>query len=192
GKPYTDKELTRTPADLQQYTGVYENERGEQRLVSLEGNTLYTQVGRGRKIAAKAVRPDGFFLDDPMVTLDFARARDSIVGLTVATRSSQEVWRKTNHPLRSQTEIKLEEAVLARYAGTYEVSPQFRFTVSREGDRLFLQASGQEKVELFAETSNRFFLKVNDAQLEFVGDGGVITKALLKQGGRSTDAIRVK
>ena len=42
---------------------------------------------------------------------------------------------------------------------------------------------------MFAETENKFFLKVNDAQLEFVKDeSGKVTKAILNQGGRTTDA----
>ena len=78
------------------------------------------------------------------------------------------------------------------YTGEYEVSPQFSFTVTKEKDRLFLQATGQEKLEMFAETNNKFFLKVNDAQLEFVNESGKITKVILKQGGRTTDAMKIK
>jgi hypothetical protein len=33
--------------------------------------------------------------------------------------------------------------------------------------RLFAQATGQEKFEIFAESETKFFLKVVDAQLEF-------------------------
>ncbi len=46
---------------------------------------------------------------------------------------------------------------------------------------------------MFAETPTAFFLKVNDAQLEFVkDDSGKVTKAILKQGGRETDARKIK
>jgi hypothetical protein len=48
------------------------------------------------------------------------------------------------------------------------------------------------QLEMFAESNNKFFLKVNDAQLEFVNESGKITKAILKQGGRTTDAMKIK
>lgn len=78
------------------------------------------------------------------------------------------------------------------YTGEYEVSPQFAFIITKEVDRLFLQATGQDKLEMFAEASNKFFLKVNDAQLEFVNESGKITKVLLNQGGRTTYAMKIK
>ncbi len=56
-----------------------------------------------------------------------------------------------------------------------------------------LQATGQEQLEMFAETETKFFLKVNDAQIEFVKDPtGKVTKILLNQGGRQAEAKRVK
>ena len=87
----------------------------------------------------------------------------------------------------------VDEAILERYTGKYEVSPQFSFAISKEGDRLFLQAAGQEKLEMFAESEAKFFLKVNDAQVEFVkDDSGKVVKAIINQGGRKTEAKKVK
>ena len=58
---------------------------------------------------------------------------------------------------------------------------------------LFLKAKGQERVEIFAEAENKFFLKVNGAQLEFVKDSrGKVIKAMLIQGGRQTDAKKIQ
>ena len=72
------------------------------------------------------------------------------------------------------------------------MNPQFGFIFTKEEDRPYLQASRQEKLEIFAEDYNKFFLKVNDARIEFVKEAGKITKAILKQGGRTTEAMKVK
>lgn len=96
-------------------------------------------------------------------------------------------------PVNTQTEISVDEKVLKDYVGEYEITPAFTFSVTREKDKLFLQATGQKKVELFAESKTKFFLKVNDAQLEFVKDeSGRVTKAILNQGGRRTEAKKIK
>ena len=79
------------------------------------------------------------------------------------------------------------------YIGQYEISPDFSFSITKEQGKLFLHATGQEKVEIFAETATKFFLKINDAQIEFVKDNsGKLIKAMLTQGGRQTDAKKIK
>jgi hypothetical protein len=87
----------------------------------------------------------------------------------------------------------VDEKILETYVGEYEINPQFIFSITKEQDRLFLKATGQEKLEIFAEAENKFFLKVNGAQLEFVkDDSGKVIKAILTQGNRQTDAKKVK
>lgn len=93
----------------------------------------------------------------------------------------------------AHAEIKVDEKILETYAGEYEITPEFIFTITKEKDRLFVQAGGQEVFEIFAETENKFFLKINDAQLEFIkDDSGIVTKAILNQNGRKTEAKKIK
>ncbi len=88
-------------------------------------------------------------------------------------------------------EIKLPATLLAQYAGTYEVSPEFKIVMTVEGDQLMTQATGQPKFPLFAESETKFFLKVVDAEVEFVRDAkGEISHLILHQGGRDTKAVR--
>ena len=78
------------------------------------------------------------------------------------------------------------------YIGRYQLTPTFILTVTREGDRLFCQATGQGKNEIFPESETRFFLQVVDAQLTFVKDErGAVTQLILHQGGRDQRASRL-
>jgi len=53
------------------------------------------------------------------------------------------------------------------------------------------QMTGQAKIPLFAESENKFFLKVVDAQLEFHRDAdGKFTGVTLFQNGHETKANR--
>jgi hypothetical protein len=128
-----------------------------------------------------------------MITMEFSKNKKSeIEKLTMKSRDGNEVWNKTNKPVAVQTEIKLDEKILESYVGVYEITPQFSFSITKDQDRLYLQATGQQKVEIFAESEAKFFLKVNDAELEFVKDNtGKAMKAILNQGGRQTDAKKV-
>jgi serine-type D-Ala-D-Ala carboxypeptidase/endopeptidase len=87
-------------------------------------------------------------------------------------------------PPPGRTGIAIDAATLADYVGTYPLAPSFILTVTREGARLFVQATGQPRVELFAEQKDAFFLKVVDAQLTFSRDGnGAVNGLVLHQNG---------
>jgi len=87
-------------------------------------------------------------------------------------------------------EITVPPATLARYVGTYELAPRINMMVTLAGNQLMTQLSGQSKLPVFAETENKFFLKVVDAQLEFVKDGDKVTDVILHQNGRDQKAHR--
>jgi hypothetical protein len=56
--------------------------------------------------------------------------------------------------------------------------------VTREGDQLHVQLTGQGKYPVYAESATRFFYKVVDAQIDFERDGaGKVTGLTLHQGG---------
>jgi D-alanyl-D-alanine-carboxypeptidase/D-alanyl-D-alanine-endopeptidase len=87
-------------------------------------------------------------------------------------------------PPKPRKEIQIDPALLDAYVGVYELAPTFRLTVTREGNALFGQATGQGKFQLFPETQTDFFLKVADAQVTFVKDAaGKVNEIVLHQGG---------
>jgi CubicO group peptidase (beta-lactamase class C family) len=87
--------------------------------------------------------------------------------------------------------ISVPPSMLATFVGEYQLAPGFAITVTLEGDQLMTQATGQPRFPIFAEAETKFFLKVVDAQLEFVRDAsGAVTHAILHQGGRSREAPR--
>jgi hypothetical protein len=88
---------------------------------------------------------------------------------------------------RERVAIKIDPKILDAYVGQYELAPSFIFTMTREGDSLMTQATGQPKFELFPESETKFFLKVVDAQVTFVKDDkGAVTHLILHQGGDRT------
>jgi CubicO group peptidase (beta-lactamase class C family) len=88
---------------------------------------------------------------------------------------------------RERVAIKIDPKILDAYVGQYELRPDFIITMTREGDSLMTQATGQPKFELFPESETRFFLKVVDAQVTFVKDDkGAVTHLIMHQGGDRT------
>jgi D-alanyl-D-alanine-carboxypeptidase/D-alanyl-D-alanine-endopeptidase len=93
----------------------------------------------------------------------------------------------------THTEITLAPTVLDRYVGEYELAPNFHIVVTREGNALYGQPTGQDKVQLFAEKEDGFFLKVVEAQIVFTKDSsGNVTGLVLKQNGQESPGKKVK
>jgi hypothetical protein len=81
---------------------------------------------------------------------------------------------------------------LERYVGRYEFGPQASITVTRDGDHLYAQLTGQGAYQIFPESPNRFFFKIVDARLSFaIGPDGQVSALVLRQNGRNAPAQRV-
>lgn len=88
--------------------------------------------------------------------------------------------------------IELDPAIYDVYVGQYELEPGWVMTVTKESSRIFMQWTGQERVEIFPESSTKFFAKVINAQRTFVVDEtGRASYVILHQGGRDRIATRV-
>ncbi len=87
-------------------------------------------------------------------------------------------------------EVAVSPVILSGYVGAYDLSalqPGFEIVMTLEDGKLMTQATGQPKFPLFAESENKFFLKVVDAEVEFVkNEKGEVTGMILHQGGRDT------
>jgi hypothetical protein len=137
---------------------------------------------------------DRFFLDDDQTqTIAFSRnEKGKVEKVTTERLNGNQEWKLTNKPLPDPNGIKVSEKILETYTGKYEITSDFLVTVTREGNKLYVQAEGQEALEMFAETESKFFLTVNDAQIEFVrSDSGEIVMARMYQDGRQIDARKV-
>ncbi|HET6200593.1 MAG TPA: serine hydrolase [Candidatus Acidoferrales bacterium] len=95
-------------------------------------------------------------------------------------------------PPKQHTEVAVDPKLFDGYVGGYQLAPGFVLTVTRENDHLFVQATGQQKLQLFPEGPRDYFLKPVDAQITFVtGSDGRATELILHQGGMDQRAKRL-
>lgn len=95
-------------------------------------------------------------------------------------------------PTKQHNQIAVDPGILAAYAGRYEISPTFALTVRADGNRLFVQATGQPEIEAFAESETDFFARVVDAQITFDrADNGVTQSLTLHQNVKDLPGRRV-
>lgn len=90
-------------------------------------------------------------------------------------------------------EIDVDSNTLKKYVGDYQLAPSFILTITFENGQLFVQATGQGKSAMFAEKENYFFLKLVDAQIEFIKNAdGKTERLVLSQGGQQIPAVKIK
>jgi len=96
-------------------------------------------------------------------------------------------------PPVERNEIEVSPEILDAYVGVYELTPEFLITVTLEEAGLQIQATGQPKIPIFAESETEFFLKMVNAQITFVrSDEGGVIELILHQGGADQTARKVK
>jgi uncharacterized protein (TIGR03435 family) len=76
-----------------------------------------------------------------------------------------------------------------RFVGHYDFPHERILTVYRDGDKFYMQATGQEPVEIYPEGDRNFFALVVDAEITFICDPqDNVLELVLKQSGHSLTA----
>lgn len=92
-----------------------------------------------------------------------------------------------------RTAVKLDPKVYDGYVGRYELAPNFVLTITKEGDKLMNQATGQPKYELLPESEMAFFIKDFSALFVFMRDqSGGVDRLITFQDGRIIPAKRIR
>ncbi|MBK6826580.1 MAG: serine hydrolase [Chitinophagaceae bacterium] len=93
----------------------------------------------------------------------------------------------------ARQEAKVEESILKQYIGKYELTPDFFISIFLENGRIYAQATGQSRAEIFSEKDDLFFLKVVKAQIRFVrNEKKEVTGLLLIQNGQEMPGKKVQ
>jgi D-alanyl-D-alanine-carboxypeptidase/D-alanyl-D-alanine-endopeptidase len=88
--------------------------------------------------------------------------------------------------------VDIAESTLEQYVGLYELQPEFKITVSKEGKQLFCQATGQERFEIYPENDTVFYLTVVEAKIAFKLEKGAVKSLTLFQGGQEMLGKRIE
>jgi CubicO group peptidase (beta-lactamase class C family) len=91
------------------------------------------------------------------------------------------------------TDTTVDPSVYDDYVGRYDYGNSMVLTVTRDGDRLLAQMTGQAQAEIFPRSETEFFWKDADAQIEFVRDEtGNVTGAIHRQHGAEIKVAKLK
>ncbi|NRB64658.1 MAG: serine hydrolase [Saprospiraceae bacterium] len=184
-KPYPETKdlIAVNHSDLEKLVGIYDFTDGTSRIITLENNQLYSQLTGGSRFKIFPFKKNIFFFDNSFASIQF-KETEGQVEASFTNRINKTTGIKTAKPIPVRKEIQLRTEIMEKYVGVYEIAPNFEISVTLEDGKLMTQATGQGKFEIFAESQTKFFLKVVDAQIEFMDNNtGNYDAFILYQGG---------
>ena len=179
------KEATVDPKIYDGYTGRYELSPTFFIDIFRDGSHLFTQATGQSRFEIFPKDDKNFFLKvvNAQVTFETdaqGHATDLILHQGGMDQKAMRIGNAPDFP----KEVTVDPKIMDSYAGQYQLAPNFILTITREGDHLYSQATGQGKVEIYAQDDKSFFFKVVDAQIVFQTDSqGHVTGLILHQGG---------
>jgi tetratricopeptide (TPR) repeat protein len=90
-------------------------------------------------------------------------------------------------------DTKIDSSGFDAYAGEYQVNPRLTLTITKEGDKLFGQLTGQGKLAVEPVSDTQFTIPEVKANITFEKDAaGKVVGLLLSQGSRTANAKKIK
>lgn len=211
----TPKVVAVNPALRDSYIGYYKFDADTPAhdavlTVTSEGDHLAAQLTGQGKVEIFPSSANEFFYTVVKASITFiADSQGHVNGLVLhqagmdmhATRTtpaaaSQElavVDKKMAEQQKPHSIVAIDPKLLDGYVGRYQLAPKAIFTITREGNQLFAELTGQPKFPVYPYGPKDFFYTVVAAQLTFVTDAKArATQVILHQNGRDASAPRIE
>jgi uncharacterized protein DUF3471 len=201
--------VTLAPEILDRYVGHYASVLGESVEISRQDDKLFSQISGQPRLPFLAEAEDKFFLAVAPSQIHFRVEDGRATGLVlnragvkiVMTRLPPDEAHKTSaataarlaEQLRPRQAIAVDPLLLPRYAGRYRIGEKREVVVSVEEGQLFAQITGQDRYQIYPESSSKFFWTMTAAQISFFTDqAGKVSHAVLHQMGRQIPLARLE
>ena len=126
--------------------------------------------------------------EKPQAIMDYKKSLELDPYSMNAIRKLNELGEKVADP----KEATVQDKILDTYVGKYQLRPSFVISITKEGARLHAQATGQPRLELYAESESKFFMKAIDGKILFVKNKqGNPEKLILFQDGQEMTGKRI-
>jgi CubicO group peptidase (beta-lactamase class C family) len=157
--------------------------------VTLEGDQLFAQLTGQARHEIYPKNANTFFWKVVDAEVEFVRDAS---GKVIKAIHRQKGAVSENKRLEDASLVKLSNEQLDAFVGRYDYGGAV-MTVTREGNQLIAQLTGQEPYPIFPTDETTFAWRIAKAEVKFVKDDqGKVVKGIHTQGGRSFDVARME
>jgi CubicO group peptidase (beta-lactamase class C family) len=87
--------------------------------------------------------------------------------------------------------VRVDPSIYDEYVGDYQLAPNVALTVTKDGDQLAVQATGQPRDIAIPESETTFYSRISPVRVTFSRDeSGRVSRLILHDGGRDLHAPR--
>lgn len=195
GKPFVaHTEIALDAKALEAVAGTYETDSADRRIFAIRDGVLTMRRGERPPVALKAHAQDAFFIPDSLVQFTFERdASGKVTHVVTDQEGRQARGARLGDAPSERAAARIDPAVFDARVGTYQLAPTFAITLSRDGERYYVQGTGQPRLEIFPASDDVFFARAVAAEIRFepAGQGGEPV-LVLHQNGQMLRAARGK
>ena len=179
--------------------------------VTVKEGKIYGQPTGQPQVELFAESEDNFFLKVVEATTVFIRDEDGTVASMILNQNGRampgvKVEDATHAEMNTakgmstdqdvveeREEVVLSAEKLKEYVGKYELTPSFVIEITTKGEKIYAQATGQQRFEIFPESEDAFYLKAVEARTVFTrGEDGTVKSMTLFQNGQEVPGVKMK
>ena len=190
GNPFPEHQpIALDAASLDAFAGTYKVDETGTRIVRREGDKLLMQRNGRGQVMLYPYAADKFFIKESTDTYTFGRdAKGQVDRVTLNDDGVELVNARTGAAPPPRVAVALAPAAMDGFVGRYELRPGLVLELTRDGDKMFGQATGQPKFALMPVSATTFYVKEVDAEIVFDNGNSQLT---LLQGGRKLPGKRL-
>jgi hypothetical protein len=174
---------------LDDYAGEYDY-RSAVMTITRNGTHLFAQLSGQPQFEIYPKSETEFFWKVVDAQISFVRGADGKVTHAIHHQGGASFEAPKMEAIKIVT---IDAKVFKDYTGDYQLQPGVMITVFPENDQLYIQVTGQPKVDIYPSSETEFFAKIVNAQINFVRDeNGAVKELVLHQSGMTLTAPKVK
>ena len=186
------KEIEVSAKTLKTYVGKYEVAPNVMADITTDEKHMFLQLTGQQKFEFIAIEKHTFYFNGLDVKVVFNPSKKKEIESLTIYQDGQTVTAK-KIAYTEQKEIEVSAKTLKTYVGKYEVAPNLIADVTTDEKHIFIQLTGQEKLEFIAIEKHTFYFKERDAKVVFnPNKKRKIESLTIYQNGQTVPAKRIK
>jgi len=192
----SDEATKAASAILETYPGSYQLQPNFILEITRTDDTLWVKPTGQPKEQLFAIAENKFHTQVGKAELTFFKDESGRVGYILVDRDGYHFQaRNLANPKpeapKTPKAIEMNPEIYDNYVGDYELAANQVITITRQDSRLFVQLTGQPKLEIYPESASDFFYTVVDARITFVKENAAkVSHLVLHQNGMDLQANR--
>jgi hypothetical protein len=158
------------PQVLNSYVGYYRLNLRSVFAITRDGNQLFAQLTGERKLRIFPATDREYLYKSAAARITFITDSGRPPAELILHQNGNDLRavRIADVPTKDHPGVGIETDILDSYVGWYELNPARALAITRHGDRLFAQVTGQPKFEVFARSWKDFVSADGDAAVIFM------------------------